>query len=135
MRNDVIVSTNTQIRQISRRETGLHVDGHTPDGPTSWDVDLVLIVTGVTPDTGLLTSVGVPTGPRGALVVDDTMATGLPGIWAAGDCVVTHHRQLGVTYLPLGTTAHRQGRVAGSNAVRHPGAVRGQPRHPGREGL
>jgi NADPH-dependent 2,4-dienoyl-CoA reductase/sulfur reductase-like enzyme len=36
---------------------------------------------------------------------------------AAGDCVVTHHRLLGVTYLPLGTTAHKQGRVAGENAV------------------
>jgi protein-tyrosine-phosphatase len=31
--------------------------------------------------------------------------------------VVTHHRQLGVTYLPLGTTAHKQGRVAGENAI------------------
>ena len=45
------------------------------------------------------------------------MATGLPQVWAAGDCVVTHHRQLGVTYLPLGTTAHKQGRVAGENAI------------------
>ena len=45
------------------------------------------------------------------------MATRLPHVWAAGDCVVTHHRLLGVTYLPLGTTAHKQGRVAGENAL------------------
>jgi NADPH-dependent 2,4-dienoyl-CoA reductase/sulfur reductase-like enzyme len=45
------------------------------------------------------------------------MATGLPHVWAAGDCVITHHRLLGVTYLPLGTTAHKQGRVAGENAL------------------
>ena len=31
--------------------------------------------------------------------------------------MVTHHRLLGVTYLPLGTTAHKQGRVAGENAL------------------
>jgi len=31
--------------------------------------------------------------------------------------VVTHHRLLGTTYLPLGTTAHKQGRVAGENAL------------------
>jgi NADPH-dependent 2,4-dienoyl-CoA reductase/sulfur reductase-like enzyme len=31
--------------------------------------------------------------------------------------VVTHHRLLGTTYLPLGTTAHKQGRVAGENAI------------------
>jgi NADPH-dependent 2,4-dienoyl-CoA reductase/sulfur reductase-like enzyme len=117
VRNGVTVSTTTQVSRISRREGGLRVDGRTADGPTGWDVDLVLVVTGVTPDTGLLTAAGAPTGPRGALVVDESMATGLPDVWAAGDCVVTHHRQLGVTYLPLGTTAHKQGRVAGANAV------------------
>jgi NADPH-dependent 2,4-dienoyl-CoA reductase/sulfur reductase-like enzyme len=31
--------------------------------------------------------------------------------------VITHHRLLGETYLPLGTTAHKQGRVAGENAL------------------
>jgi NADPH-dependent 2,4-dienoyl-CoA reductase/sulfur reductase-like enzyme len=45
------------------------------------------------------------------------MRTGLPDIYAAGDCVITHHRLLGETYLPLGTTAHKQGRVAGENAA------------------
>jgi len=35
----------------------------------------------------------------------------------AGDCVVTWHRLLGETYLPLGTTAHKQGRVNGENAL------------------
>ena len=38
-------------------------------------------------------------------------------MFAAGDCVVTHHRLLAETYLPLGTTAHKQGRVAGENAL------------------
>ena len=51
------------------------------------------------------------------MVVDETMATGLPHVWAAGDCVITHHRLLGETYLPLGTTAHKQGRIAGENAL------------------
>ena len=50
-------------------------------------------------------------------MVDRGMRTGLPGVFAAGDCVITHHRLLGQTYLPLGTTAHKQGRVAGENAV------------------
>jgi NADPH-dependent 2,4-dienoyl-CoA reductase/sulfur reductase-like enzyme len=45
------------------------------------------------------------------------MRTNLPDVFAAGDCVITHHRLLGVTYLPLGTTAHKQGRVAGENAL------------------
>jgi NADPH-dependent 2,4-dienoyl-CoA reductase/sulfur reductase-like enzyme len=46
------------------------------------------------------------------------METNLPDVFAAGDCVETHHRILPEsTYLPLGTTAHKQGRVAGENAV------------------
>ena len=45
------------------------------------------------------------------------MRTNLPDVFAAGDCVVTHHRLLGTTYLPLGTTAHKQGRIAGENAL------------------
>ena len=43
--------------------------------------------------------------------------TSLLDVFAAGDCVITHHRLLGVTYLPLGTTAHKQGPVAGENAL------------------
>lgn len=117
VRNGVTVSTTTQVNRIGRRNGALHIEGRTADGAKSWEVDLVLVVTGVRPDTGLLTAAGAPTGPRGALVVDELMATGLPDVWAAGDCVVTHHRQLGVTYVPLGTTAHKQGRVAGANAV------------------
>ena len=50
------------------------------------------------------------------------MRTGIPHVFAAGDGVVTHHRLLGVTYLPLGTTAHKQGRIAGENAL---GGARG----------
>ena len=45
------------------------------------------------------------------------MRTDLADVFAAGDCVMTHHRLLGGTYLPLGTTAHKQGRVAGENAL------------------
>jgi NADPH-dependent 2,4-dienoyl-CoA reductase/sulfur reductase-like enzyme len=46
------------------------------------------------------------------------METNVPDVYAAGDCAVTYHRLLGSdTYLPLGTTAHKQGRIAGENAV------------------
>jgi NADPH-dependent 2,4-dienoyl-CoA reductase/sulfur reductase-like enzyme len=46
------------------------------------------------------------------------MHTKLPDVYAAGDCVHTYHRLLADNvYLPLGSTAHKQGRVAGENAV------------------
>ena len=72
---------------------------------------------GVRPDTGLAAAAGAELGVKGAIAVDRGMRTNLPDVFAAGDCVVTHHRLLGESYLPLGTTAHKQGRVAGENAL------------------
>jgi NADPH-dependent 2,4-dienoyl-CoA reductase/sulfur reductase-like enzyme len=79
--------------------------------------DLVLVVVGVHPDTELAVSAGAKLGVGDAISVDKEMRTNLDDVFAAGDCVVTHHRLLGLTYLPLGTTAHKQGRVAGENAI------------------
>jgi NADPH-dependent 2,4-dienoyl-CoA reductase/sulfur reductase-like enzyme len=48
------------------------------------------------------------------------METNLPDVYAAGDCVETWHRLLNRnTYMPLGTTAHKQGRIAAENALGH----------------
>lgn len=116
----VEVRTSATVTRISRPDGAqgrLRVEGRSDDGSLAWDVDLVLVVVGVRPDTSLLVQAGAQTGPRGAVLVDETMATGLPHVWAAGDCVATHHRLLDLTYLPLGTTAHKQGRFAGENAL------------------
>ena len=78
---------------------------------------MVLVVAGVRPDTQLAVAAGAKLGARGAIAVDTAMRTGVPDLLAAGDCAITHHRLLGETYLPLGTTAHKQGRVAGENAL------------------
>ena len=118
-RNGVQVHTSTAVQRITPGPSrGLRVEGAGPNGePLAWDVDLVLVVVGVRPDTDLLVAAGADTGTRGAVLVDRGMSTGLADVWAAGDCVATHHRLMGSTYLPLGTTAHKQGRVAGENAV------------------
>ncbi len=79
--------------------------------------DMVLVVVGVRPDTALAAEAGATLGLKRAIAVDNQMRTNLPDVFAAGDCVITHHRLLGKTYLPLGTTAHKQGRVAGENAL------------------
>lgn len=78
---------------------------------------LIIIAAGIRPNTSLLRQSGARTGAGGAIVVDDHMRTNLPDIFAAGDVATTRHRLIGTTWLPLGTTAHKQGRVAGENAV------------------
>jgi NADPH-dependent 2,4-dienoyl-CoA reductase/sulfur reductase-like enzyme len=113
-RNGVCVLTDNGVSAIEGASSGLAV--HTAS--TTLEADLVLVVSGVRPDNELGTQLGIPTGARGALVIDEQMRTGVPRVWAAGDCVHTHHRLLDQpTYLPLGTTAHKQGRVAGENAI------------------
>jgi len=82
------------------------------------DSDIVLVVVGARPMTDLAVSASLETGFKGAIKVNRRMETNLPDIYAAGDCVETWHRMLNAyTYLPLGTTAHKQGRIAGENAV------------------
>jgi NADPH-dependent 2,4-dienoyl-CoA reductase/sulfur reductase-like enzyme len=118
----VTVLTGTAVKGISRAGAGeparLRVEAVAGDGaPVTVHAGLVLVVTGVRPETSLAVAAGAALGARGAISVDTAMRTGLPGIYAAGDCVITHHRLVGETYLPLGTTAHKQGRVAGENAT------------------
>jgi NADPH-dependent 2,4-dienoyl-CoA reductase/sulfur reductase-like enzyme len=114
------VLTGTTVRQITRTsgETGLQVEATAADGSAVIrQADMVLVVVGVRPDSALAASAGAALGARGAIAVDRRMRTNLPDVFAAGDCVVTWHRLLEETYLPLGTTAHKQGRVAGENAL------------------
>jgi NADPH-dependent 2,4-dienoyl-CoA reductase/sulfur reductase-like enzyme len=80
--------------------------------------DLVLVAVGVRPSTQLAEAAGARLGVRNAIHVDRQMRTDVANMFAAGDCVETWHRQLQkAVYLPLGTTAHKQGRIAGENAL------------------
>ncbi|WP_417512473.1 FAD-dependent oxidoreductase [Microbacterium sp.] len=116
-RHGIDILTRTRVEAVTRDEGRISVVGTRDGDAFSRTADVVLVVVGVRPNTGLLTDAGASTGAGGAVIVDERMRTGLPNVWAAGDGVVTHHRLLGVTYLPLGTTAHKQGRVAGENAI------------------
>jgi NADPH-dependent 2,4-dienoyl-CoA reductase/sulfur reductase-like enzyme len=118
----VEVLAGTTVRQISHATPGqpgrLRVEATAAGGTAVTRLaDLVLVVVGVRPEATLAASAGATLGVRGAIAVDEQMRTNLPDVFAAGDCVITHHRLLGQTYLPLGTTAHKQGRVAGENAL------------------
>ncbi len=118
----VEVLTGTTVQAITRAATGqpgrLRVAAVTASGEAvSRLADMVLVVVGVRPDSTLAAEAGATLGARSAIAVDTSMRTNMPDVFAAGDCVITHHRLLGETYLPLGTTAHKQGRVAGENAL------------------
>lgn len=113
----VSVLTQTQVQTIKPVEgtRQLNVVGSPSFAHTT---DLVLVVTGAQPTTELAQAIGLATGVKGAIPVNRRMETSLPNVFAAGDCAETYHRLLETNdYLPLGTTAHKQGRVAGENMI------------------
>ncbi|RME02214.1 MAG: NADH oxidase [Calditrichaeota bacterium] len=83
---------------------------------TRLSTDLVLLATGLRPNTRLAESLGLRVGSTGAIIVDWKMQTSLPNIYAAGDCVEVKNLVTGKPdYIPLGPTANKQGRIAGEN--------------------
>jgi NADPH-dependent 2,4-dienoyl-CoA reductase/sulfur reductase-like enzyme len=111
----VSVQTGQRVEGIARQGNQLTVYG-IPGA--EWTADLVLVAVGVQPDTALARTTGIGLGEGGAIFVTRRMETSVPHMYAAGDCVETWHRLLQrPAYVPLGTTAHKQGRVAGENAA------------------
>ena len=114
-RHGVRVTSHVGIEEIVQEGGQLRVRGSEGFSTTT---DLVLVGVGVQPVTDLAQSAGVSLGVGNAIRVSRAMETDVPDIYAAGDCVETWHRILErPVYLPLGTTAHKQGRIAGENAV------------------
>ncbi len=114
-RHGLEVATSVAVQAIAQQGEKLAVTG---SGGFRTEADLVLVATGVRPEATLAASAGVETGRWGAIRVNQAMETNVPDVHAAGDCVETwHHLLEQYVYLPLGSTAHKQGRVAGENAL------------------
>jgi NADPH-dependent 2,4-dienoyl-CoA reductase/sulfur reductase-like enzyme len=80
--------------------------------------DLLLLGTGVRPNSEIAKAAGIELGVAKAIKVDEHMRTNIPDIFAAGDCATArNYITIKDAYLPLGTTANKQGRVAGENAA------------------
>lgn len=114
-RHSIAVSTNVEVQRITQAGSQLRVSG---SHDFEQDCELVLIAVGVKPNSTLGIEAGLQTGEKGALLTNRRMESGAPDVYVAGDCAETWHRVLKRhTYLPLGTTAHKQGRTAGENAL------------------
>jgi len=78
--------------------------------------DMVLLSLGIRPRVELARKAGLKIGSTGAIWVNERMETSAAGVYAAGDCVETTHLVTGKkVWIPLGSTANKQGRVAGAN--------------------
>lgn len=80
------------------------------------DCDLVILTLGSVPNSKLAEDAGIELTKEKAIKINKYMETSIPDIYAAGDCASHYHIIYEKdVYIPLGTTANKQGRIAGTN--------------------
>ncbi|MBI4944039.1 MAG: FAD-dependent oxidoreductase [Actinobacteria bacterium] len=122
------VGPDGRVACVSAVPTGSGTTGSDAAGPVAgerFEGDVVALGLGARPRSELAVAAGVAVGDFGGVLTDDRQrALGpdgavLPGVWAAGDCCEHVERHGGRrVYVPLGTHANKQGRVAGENIGR-----------------
>ncbi|MDR1321451.1 MAG: FAD-dependent oxidoreductase [Gracilibacteraceae bacterium] len=85
-------------------------DGHTIE------TGILVMCTGVRPDTKLARAAGLRTDGRGCVIVDAHMRTSDPDVYAVGDAVLTRHSVSGaLSQHALAGPANKEARVAADN--------------------
>lgn len=109
------VITSDSIKKIISDKTGFVKKVELESGMVL-DADMVLLSIGVRPNIEIAKNAGIEIGPTGAIKVDKHMRTNIPNIFAAGDCAEkTNTVTQTPSWIPLGSTANKEGRVAGIN--------------------
>ena len=107
IKKNILIKKNASIGEINNNKVIL-------DNGIEIKCDMVIMATGVKPNTYLAKECGVETGITGAIKVDNRMETNIKDIYACGDCIETFSSITGKSiYRPLGSTANKTGRIAG----------------------
>lgn len=126
LENGVNIIKNVTTKKIIEKDDIIHTivlnDG------TQIPTDLVILATGVVPQTSLVDHMNIAKGPSGALKVSADMATSIPNIYAVGDIAESFSVIDGSPlYRPMGSTANKMGRIAGDaitgGQLRHRGVL------------
>lgn len=106
------VLLNTSVEAF---EGNTHVERVVTDKGT-FATDLVIVAVGIQPNTKFLKDTGIARAKNGAVIVNGQLETSIENIYAAGDCAMHFNIvKERLDYVPLGTTASKQGRIAGLN--------------------
>ena len=111
-----IINEDTVSEFVADNETG-GVKGILTAGGSGFETDMAVIAAGVYPVVDIAQEAGIEIGITGAIKVNSRMQTSIPDIYACGDCVekinmISHTP----SWVPLGSTANKEGRVAAINA-------------------
>ncbi len=108
----VKVKTSTTLTAIKGEDRVTSVETDKGEVPC----DFVIMSVGVRPNVYLAKDAGLEIGVTGGIKVNEMMRTSDPDIFAAGDCVESIDLVTGrPCFIPLGSTANKQGRVAANN--------------------
>ena len=81
-----------------------------------YSADIVILATGVRPNTKFLENTGIETLRNGAIIIDSRGRSNIDGIYAAGDCASVYHKvKKENVYIPLATNSNKIGRVVGEH--------------------
>ena len=110
--NNINIYPGHEIKKIESKAQGVSV----VCDDFSLDADLVLVASGVKPESSIAQDAGLETGISGAISVDSTLLTSDKNIYAAGDCadaihVVTNKK----CWIPLALRANRAGWAVADN--------------------
>ena len=116
LRAGVEVRLGTSVTALREAGSGT-VTASLSDG-SQVPANLVLLATGVRPETSLAAAAGLALGNRGALLVDEHLRTSVPSIYGVGDAIeVADAVTGGPALVPLAGPASRQGRAAADHLL------------------
>jgi len=113
-RNNVLLLKSTSVREFISKNG--YVREAILENGESINADIVIVCIGMRPNSEIAKEAGIEIDHTGAIKVNQRMETNVPGIYSAGDCAMSYHQVLErQVYIPLGTAAVKQGKVAGEN--------------------
>lgn len=112
-KNGINLLLNSMVAGFADTDCG--IDVQLKNAP-ALHADLVVMAMGVAPETTLAKDIGLETGVKGSIVVNDKMETSIPDIYAVGDAVQIKNFVTDTdTLISLAGPANKQGRIAADN--------------------
>ncbi|OCG13777.1 CoA-disulfide reductase [Gilliamella sp. wkB292] len=118
---DIIAENIKQYCDLHLQEKVLGFGGqdkvtHVITDKDQYPADMVIIATGVKPNSSIYNNLGINTLKNGAIITDALGQTNIRDIYAAGDCAALYHKvSHDMVYIPLATGANKLGKVVGEN--------------------
>lgn len=121
IQNYILENSNGQVKLVLEDTLKEFVGDETVKGVltakgSGFETEMVVISAGVRPVVDIAEDAGIKLGPTGAIKVNSRMETSIKDIYACGDCAEKINMISNTpVWIPLGSTANKEGRVAAVN--------------------